>query len=116
MEHHSLSQRSTRGPYKELLEDIGPIPRGIYKVLEHEENSLLLQVGNKVYVSLTGDWYDKVISVSRHRGSLHCLPQSRFLDRYYELLEQQRQNPRELCLEKTITMCFIDPSVAREGH
>lgn len=116
MNKNSTHRSFASGSYQELIEDIGPIPRGVYRLLDQEEDTLFFQIGNAISFAVIGNWQDKVISVPRQRGSLRCTTQSKFLDRYYELLGQAQKHPPEVASDQLFTMCCIDPSLAREVH
>lgn len=102
------------GLYYQLTEDVGPIPKGIYRLLDYDEEteSVSFEAGKKVVFGIIGDVRRKIRGLVQHRAELRRTPQSRFLDRYYELLDEQRGTP--FSPFKPFTMCFVDPTVARE--
>lgn len=109
---HSQSLRV--GYYHEITEDISPIPKGIYRLTDRAADCLMFSVGKKVGFSITGFWQNKVKVVPQTYALLHRTNQANFLDRYYELMNNDSRKLRFFDPSKPITMCFVDPSVARE--
>lgn len=114
MKSKTSNQEIVVGRYYELLQDFGPIPKGIYRLCQREDDSLVFQVGNKIIFTITGNWDGKIVRIPPHVGRLRQTTQSYFLDRYYDKLWSP-----PICLSlfdpsQPITMCGIDSSIARE--
>ena len=102
------------GLYHELIEDVGPIPRGVYRIIKCDSESVLFRAGRKVNFVVANGWEPMVRPVDQRESAERRTSQEEFLDRYYTLLEIYRLKAEPFSPNKPITMCFIDPSVMRE--
>ena len=113
---NDLSPRWVPGFYYELKSDVGPIPAGVYQAMACDQESIVFQAGKKVSFIIAGDIADLVKQIPQSRALLIRTSQTKFLDRYYELLEATRAAKEAFSSDTPLTMCFIDPTVAREVH
>ena len=109
-----ISKSVKKSNYYEILEDVGPIPKGIYLAVDQDQDSVAFTTGEKILFAIFGHWREKVRSIPPNIATITRTKQADFLDRYYELLEESRRKGPQFNPSEPLTMCFIDPSVARE--
>ena len=114
MENKTLRKPYKAGLYYRLTEDVGPIPKGIYKLSYLDSELVIFLVGKNVVFSIAGSWQKLVRPLARRRALALRTSEGSFLDKYYELLAIHRQNPAPYSPLQPITICNLDPSVARE--
>ena len=114
MKSKNKSGRIRTETYFELTQNVGPIPKGVYRLGGCDPASAEFFPGKKVTFSILGNWQSKVRPVPPSRAWRVKTSQSDFIERYYELLAEIRARGPEILESDVYTMCFLDPSVFRE--
>lgn len=114
METNRESVKFKSGTFFELPQNVGPIPKGVYRMGGCDLNSAEFYPGKKAVFSIFGNWQSKVRPVPPSRAWRIKTSQSDFIERYYELLNGIKGKNAHGEVSDVYTMCFLDPSICRE--
>lgn len=97
--------------YIELLKDAGPIPKGTYKVSEHDDNGFVCKLGNKVIFGVRDIPKEYCTTLKKHEiGKLTTIEE--FAVNYWSNLSALKNRPFRYQLKsEPKTFCMIDPSL-----
>lgn len=113
MENKSAKKKLCAGKYYELTEDVNAIPKGIYFLEWLDDFTLTFTVGKKAFFTVIGNVGDLLKPVPESSALITKTTQSDFLDRYYKLLYDLKDQDPSMLSTSIYTMCFIDPSIDR---
>ena len=98
--------------YIDLTKNVGPIPKGRYKLLERTRNGFVCECGRKILFgleSISEDYFH--LTQNQEIGALTSVEE--FLVRYWSLMDEISRKPawRILTSGSPKTFCLLDPSL-----
>ena len=103
------------GQYYRLLEDIGPIPQGVYRLEDVSLNWASFSVGKKrqIHFSIIFKDDNQLQRLSLKQGKAERTSEKSFAIRYYDLMENpvELHDDRDTEKLKPITYAIVSPEV-----
>jgi len=109
--------KGTSDLYITLLKNAGPIPMGIYKVIECTTGGFVCECGRKIifgFEEISNDYF----SLFRQQKEVKCLTSvEEFLVRYWSLMDELSNKSLfwKLWTPGPKTFCLLDPSLEYHG-
>lgn len=109
---------SARARFLEIPRDINCIPAGVYRLRRQYKEAIEFTVGLKVKFMLLQPDEMYIREVSREEARKKAIHREEFLDRYYQLRDEERRRPwKQLsCFKQLMTKCYVHHSIARDIH